>query len=127
MIAVRPGRDGMPAHWQLVHRSAAGLEVLATAPIARTPGLGWQQAVQRLRDSDGTLRVTPAMDGCFRWSLTDSAGEVIAQSPPVNGDSGSCRHAFLVARRAARTVLGGEVPEPGRSTQPNIPITDSVS
>jgi uncharacterized protein YegP (UPF0339 family) len=112
MIAVRPGRDGVPAHWRLISRTGAG-DVLATAPIGHAArAAGWQQAVERLRDDDGNLRVTPVPDGHYQWVLTDLAGEVIAQSPPAYRDGDSCRQAFALARRAARAIVGGTVPRP---------------
>jgi uncharacterized protein YegP (UPF0339 family) len=107
MIAVRPGRDGVPAHWRLISRTSEGADVLATAPLGAARAPGWQQAVERLRDGQGELRVAAASDGHYRWVLTDRGGEVIAQSPPAYRDADSCRQAFGLARRAARTVLGG--------------------
>jgi hypothetical protein len=107
MIAVRPGRDGVPAHWRLISRTDVGAAVLATAPIGAARSAGWQQAVERLRDGDGNLRVTPGCDGHYQWVFTDPAGEVIALSPTAYQDADSCRQAFTMAQRAARTVVGG--------------------
>jgi hypothetical protein len=108
MIAVRPGRDGGPAHWRLISRTGGSADVLATAPIGGSArGPGWQQAVERLRDGDGDLHITAASDGHYQWMLTDTSGAVIAQSPPAYSDGDSCRQAFAMAQRTARTVLGG--------------------
>jgi uncharacterized protein YegP (UPF0339 family) len=113
MIAVRPRRDGSPAHWRLIGRVGAGTDVLATAPLGGTGrAAGWLRAIERLRDGDGCLRVTPESDGHYRWVLTESTGELIAQSPPVYRDGDSCRRAFGFARRAARAIVGGTVPWP---------------
>jgi hypothetical protein len=72
----------------------------------------WQRAVERLRDADGNLRITATSDGHYVWVLTDTAGAVIAQSPAAHRDARTCRRAFTLARRAARTVVGGTVPRP---------------
>jgi hypothetical protein len=121
MIAVLPGHDGRPARWRLTSRTGTGSDVLATAPLAGDGrASGWQQAVERLRDGDGTLRVSATSDGHYGWALTDTAGAIIAQSPPAHRDADSCRRAFALARRAARAVVGGTVPRP-TVPQPTVP------
>lgn len=113
MIAIRPGRDGAPAHWRLICRTDRGADVVATAPLGcAAPAPGWRRAVERLRDGDGTLLVTPESDGHYRWALAGPDGEVIAQSPPAYRDGDSCREAFGFARRAARAVVGGVLSRP---------------
>jgi len=108
MIAVRPGHDGGPARWRL---TGAGANVLATAALAGDGrGPGWQRALERLRDGDGELRIAATSDGCFVWVLADAAGAVIAQAPVGHRDAEGARQAFALARRAARTVVGGVVP-----------------
>jgi len=113
MIAVRPGRDGTPAHWRLTNPTMAGADLLASAPMTgpgRVPG--WHQAIERLRDADGTLRIAAGGDGHYVWLLTDAAGAVIAQSPTIYRDADTCRRAFALARRAARSIVGGNLGRP---------------
>ncbi|GAA2585157.1 hypothetical protein GCM10010399_14070 [Dactylosporangium fulvum] len=115
MIAVVRDRRGGAVPWRLVRGTDAGGDVLAeVATVTRrsTTGVieedreGWRRAVERLRDGAGTLTVVATGDGHFRWRLTDTHMALIAASPAVYRDPGSCRRAFATARRAARAVVG---------------------
>ena len=90
---------------RLVSRTRLGADVLARVATGTGPA-GWRQAVERLRDGDGTLSVMPTTDGHYKWVLTGQGGSTIAESPPVYRDAGVCRRAFADAQRGARTALG---------------------
>jgi hypothetical protein len=104
MIAVIPGRNGDPGHWRLICRGQTGADVLAMAPIGSARC--WQDAVERVRDGRGDLRINSTADGHFQWTLTDGQGAVIARSPATYRDADSCRQDFALAQRVARTVMG---------------------
>jgi len=106
MITVSPGRNGDTAHWRLINRGEHGADVLAMAPIGATACGSWQDAVARVRDGQGELRILDTADGHFQWTLADPRGATIAQSPAIYRDADECRLAFLLARRVARTALG---------------------
>jgi hypothetical protein len=99
------GGPEQPSGWRLVSRTRLGADVLARATTGAEPPT-WQQAVERLRDGDGTLSVVRMADGHYKWILVGPCGTPIAESPPVYRDPGACRHAFADAQRAARTALG---------------------
>jgi hypothetical protein len=112
MTAVVTGAGPARHGWRLVSRTGQGADVLARAAAAsRLPSA---EALERLRDGDGTLSVVRGPGAHFRWILT-GAGGVIAESPPIYRDTDSCREAFLDARHAARSALGGARHHP-RST-----------
>jgi len=113
MITVSPGPNGDPAHWRLINRGQHGADVLAMAPIGATACGNWQDAVERVRDGRGELNILCTADGHFQWTLADSRGATIAQSPAIYRDADGCRQAFALARRVARTALGSGV-ERGR-------------
>jgi hypothetical protein len=92
--------------WRLVSRTRLGADVLARATTTNAEPAAWQQAVERLRDGDGTLSVGRTADGHYKWILSGPCGTPIAESPPVYRDAGECRRAFADAQRAARTALG---------------------
>ncbi|MCW3839831.1 hypothetical protein ONA70_06940 [Micromonospora yasonensis] len=124
MIRLLPARDGVEAHWRLVGRTGAGADVLATGPVEspdegrRGRATSWQGAVARLRDSAGRLRTDHTSDNHFRWTLLGPDEMISAQSPAVYRDPASCREAFTIARRAARTALGGAQGASGRAARP---------
>lgn len=96
---------------------------MATGPVPAGGSAGrgpatWQDAVGRLRDGAGALRIDHTDDGHYRWTLLGPGEALIAQSPAVHRDPASCRQAFTVAQRAARTALGGRshTPASGRLT-----------
>jgi hypothetical protein len=90
---------------RLVNRTRLGADVLARLTTGTDPAAS-RQAVEQLRDGDGTLSVVPTTDGHYKWVLTGQGGSTIAKSPPVYRDAGVCRRAFADAQRAARTTLG---------------------
>jgi hypothetical protein len=104
VIKLVAGRDEAPG-WRLVSRTRLGADVLARATTG-TERAAWQQAVERLRDGDGTLSVVRIADGHYKWVLAGQCGTPIAESPPVYRDAGVCRRAYTDAQRAARTALG---------------------
>lgn len=105
MIKLVAGRD-QASGWRLVSRTRVGADVLARATTGPEP-VAWQQAVERLRDGDGTLSVVHTADGHYKWLLTGPRGALIAESPPVYRDAAVCRRAFADAQRAAGTALAG--------------------
>jgi hypothetical protein len=104
VIRLVAGPEQAPG-WRLVSRTRLGADVLARATTSAKPAV-WQQAVERLRDGDGTLSVVRIADGHYKWILAGPCGTLIAESPPVYRDAVGCRRAFADAQRAARTALG---------------------
>ena len=104
MITLVAGRAEAPG-WRLVSRTRVGADVLARFATGTDRAAG-QQAVERLRDGDGTLSVVRTADGHYKWVLAGQSGILVAESPPVYRDAGVCRRAFAEAQRAARTALG---------------------
>lgn len=130
MIRVVPQCDDVDAHWRLIGRTSSGADVLATGPIPADtggrpgPASSWQDAVGRLRDGVGALRIDHTDDGHYRWTLLGPDEEITAQSPGAYRDAPSCRQAFTVAQRAARTALGGAAHAHRRAAEPPREDTD---
>jgi hypothetical protein len=88
-------------------RAEAGSRGQAGSGAAPGAAYGWQEAVARLRDGAGDLRITVTGDGHFQWILAGPDGTPIAESPAVYRDALACREGFATAQRAARAALGG--------------------
>ncbi|WP_433618305.1 hypothetical protein ACQP2P_20740 [Dactylosporangium sp. CA-139114] len=98
-IAVIPLRNA--TGWRLVHRTPTGADVLASSTANSTETM--RRGLRRLGDGDGTLAMTETVDHHWQWTLADIGGAPIA-SPPIYRDPGSCRRAYLDARRAAHAA-----------------------
>ena len=114
MIKLVAGPDEVPG-WRLVSRTRVGSDVLARATTGTDPA-ACRQALEQLRDGDGTLSVVHTTDGHYKWILTGQCDTIVAESPPVYRDATVCRRAFADAQRAARTALGAGIitHQPGR-------------
>nr|BFE59892.1 hypothetical protein GCM10020063_044180 [Dactylosporangium thailandense] len=103
-ITVIPLRNA--AGWRLVHRTPTGADVMATSAenSAGTSTETMRRGLRRLGDGDGTLAMTETLDHHWQWTLADIGDAPIVSSPPIYRDPGSCRRAYLDARRAAHAA-----------------------
>ncbi|WP_433074635.1 hypothetical protein ACQP1P_27750 [Dactylosporangium sp. CA-052675] len=107
-ITVIPLRNA--TGWRLVHRTPTGADVLASSPgngtehSTGTSTETMRRGLRRLGDGDGTLAMTETVDHHWQWTLADIGDAPIASSPPIYRDPGSCRRAYLDARRAAHAA-----------------------
>lgn len=104
MIAVVPGSG----RWRLIGRTGRGADVLASGPLGeagRDHRPAWHEAMEKLRDADGSLLITSPDDRHYRWVLLDEESRPIANCPAVHRNAAQCREAFSTARRAADAAL----------------------
>jgi hypothetical protein len=95
MLQVMVSDDGGGYGWSLIRLTPSGADILAKGSKAYEDEASCRGAVALLgKVAQEALTVVRHSDGHWCWQVADPAGAVVAESPPVFRDAGSCVDAF---------------------------------